>query len=330
MFYPNSRLNHQTFNTVLSTLHNSTKMRRDKTAARIILVLSIAHVAVAAPAVVRQRSLDVAKDVTRTLEKRGNSEDGSSVGLNSVPQMPHDPSPALETPQSQDNLPPTSGTPLSQDDTSPAPGGPESNNDPPAESGDPQSHDHPSPFRWWEHTGWRPTGQIEQGESSSQLELGTPERPSTMPGSPQLQDGSSPPSGSPQLQDDSSSASGSPQLQDGSSSASGSPHLQDGSPPASGIPQEHDDSRTASGIQQVQDDAPPASGTPHHPLVHESFGSGDFDYSGQWVENSHPVLVEGASRLPHPEPEGPAAAAAVAAVTPNLNPSQLSGFWERL
>ena len=64
----------------------------------------------------------------------------------------------------------------------------------------------------------------------------------------------------------------------------------------------------------MQDNAPPASETPHHPLVHESFGSGDFDYSGRWVENSHPV--EGA--LSHPESEGPAAAV-VAAAAPNLN-----------
>ena len=134
-------------------------MLRDKTTARIVLVLSIANVAVAAPAVVRQRSLDVAKEVTRALEKRVNSDDESSVDLYPVPvpQIHNAPPPKSGIPPPQDDQLPTSGTPPPQDHTSPAPG-------------DPQSHDYP--FRWWEHTNWRPTGAIVQGESSSQLEPG--------------------------------------------------------------------------------------------------------------------------------------------------------------
>lgn len=51
-------------------------MRRDKTAARILLILSVVHVAVAAaPAVVRRRSLGVAEGLTPALEKRADSDD---------------------------------------------------------------------------------------------------------------------------------------------------------------------------------------------------------------------------------------------------------------
>ena len=223
-------------------------MLREKVVARILLILSVVRVAVAAPAVVRQRSLpvDVAKKAAR----------------------------ALESPQSQDILLPTSGAPPSQDDTSPAPEDPV-HNDPLAGSGDPQSHWNDHLFRWWEHTDWRPTGEIEQGESSSQLELGTPRGPST--------------------------ASGSLQLQDGPPPASETPHVQDDSQPTSGAPHVHND------------DSPPTPETPRPPPVHESSGSGNSYASvGSSVGTSaeddfHPVV--GAISSSHSESEGPALAA---------------------
>ena len=169
-------------------------MHRDKTAARIILILSVVHVAVAAPAVVRQRSLDVAKNVTPALEKRGNSEDKSSVDLNPVPQIHSNPPP----PQDEQSL--TSGASPSQDHAPPAPEDPV-HNDPLAGSGDTaQPHDYP--FRWWEHSSWRPTGQTEQGESSSQFESGAPKAPPTTSGTPQVQDKLLPASETPQVHND--------------------------------------------------------------------------------------------------------------------------------
>ena len=49
-------------------------MHREKTVARIVLVLSVVHGALAAPAVVRQRHLDAAEDVTAAPEKRNLDE----------------------------------------------------------------------------------------------------------------------------------------------------------------------------------------------------------------------------------------------------------------
>jgi hypothetical protein len=124
-------------------------MHWDKTAARIILILSVVHVAVAAPAIVRQRSQDVDEDVTPASEKRGNPGD-TPQDLYPVPQMDNelpttsgippsqDPSPESGTPQLYNDPTPTSGAPPSQDDTSPAPGDPPYHNDPPAGSKDPQ------------------------------------------------------------------------------------------------------------------------------------------------------------------------------------------------
>ena len=66
-------------------------MRQDKTFARILLIFSVANVAIAAPAVVRQRDLDVAKAAS---EKRGTGSDGGETNdlpLESSPPMPpHD------------------------------------------------------------------------------------------------------------------------------------------------------------------------------------------------------------------------------------------------
>ena len=50
-------------------------MRRDKIVARILLIFSVANVAVAAPALVRQRHLDVPEGVRATSEKRVDLDD---------------------------------------------------------------------------------------------------------------------------------------------------------------------------------------------------------------------------------------------------------------
>jgi hypothetical protein len=122
-------------------------MRRDKAAVRILLILSVVHAAVAAPAIVSERSLDVAEEGTPASEKRGNSDGDTPKDLYPVPQM-------------NTNLPTTSGAP----------------------SGDLQVHNGPparpeEPPQWqadWQHNDWRPTGEIVQGESSSKLESGGP------------------------------------------------------------------------------------------------------------------------------------------------------------
>ena len=152
-------------------------MRRDKTAARIILILSVVHVAIAAPAIVRQSSLDVDEDVTSTSEKRGSSFDDTSQDLYPVLQMDNelpttsgnpqddDPPPKSGTLQLRTDhwQPQTSGPPPSQDDTSPASEDLQFHNDP-AGSEDPQFHNAPSP--WLQHS------DSVQGESSAQLESG--------------------------------------------------------------------------------------------------------------------------------------------------------------
>ena len=298
-------------------------MRRDKTAARILLVFSVVHVAVAAPAVVRQRSSDVTEDVTPTLEKRVKSDDESSVDSFSFPLPPqgsmvpetetksedsvgssepvsnpsrysaeptdfgsdryylapeeldnsdltppsssssnhHLTTPVSGAPELHNDFPSTSGALQSQDHTSPMSGNPPLPNDPPAGSEDSQSHD--SSFRWWKHTNWRPTGETEQGESSSQLELGPP------------------------------TASKAPQLQDDSPQVPGSPH--------------------------VPNDPPSKPGTSRPPPVHESFGSEDFDTSWRWVDDLRPI--EGAPSSSHSETEGtegPAAAATTTTTNPEI------------
>ena len=251
-------------------------MRQDKIAARILLILSIVQVAVAAPAVVRQRSLDVSKDVTRELETRGEE---SSVDLNPVPQMHKAIPPTSGTPLSQDSQLPTSGTPPPHD-TSPAPG-------------DPQSHNYP--FRWWEHTNWRPTGQTEQGETSSQFEPGAPEVPPKTSGAPQLQDELPP-------------ALGTPQVHNGPPQTPGAPQLQGDSPPASGTP-------------LVHNNPPSTPGTPRPPPVHELSSSKDFDRSWRWVDDVIPARLRAPvmSSPSHSESEASAAAAAVTHLNPEID-----------
>jgi hypothetical protein len=158
-------------------------MRRDRVATRILLILSAVHVAAAAPAIIRQRSVEVTKDVTAALEKRAKSDDESSHPL----------------PRMDNILTPTSGTLPSQDDTSPAPGDPELHSDPPAELGTPQFHDDLPPMPgappsqydtssaledpqlhdddsppWWPHTDWRPPEEMLHGGSSGTAEIPPP------------------------------------------------------------------------------------------------------------------------------------------------------------
>jgi len=111
-------------------------MHRDKTLARILLILSVVHVAAAAPAIARQRSLDVDEDVTAASEKRGNS--GTPQDSYPVPQMDDGPPPASGAPHLYNDPPPASGTLQLDNDPPPASGAP---HDPPPASGAP--HDPP-------------------------------------------------------------------------------------------------------------------------------------------------------------------------------------------
>jgi hypothetical protein len=64
-------------------------MRQDKTIARILLISFVANVALAAPAVVRQRHLDVAKAAS---EKRASSNDEITDESESAPLLHNIPS----------------------------------------------------------------------------------------------------------------------------------------------------------------------------------------------------------------------------------------------
>jgi hypothetical protein len=163
-------------------------MLRDKAAARILLVLSVIHVAAAAPATIRQRSLEVTKDLTAALENRADSDESSLLLFSRM----------------DNGLPPTSGTLPSQDVTSPAPGDSELNSDPPAELGTPQLRlDQP------------PTLGTAQVQDDLPPMPGTPPSqngPLQASGTLQLQNGQPPTPGAPPSQDDRSSASEDPEL----------------------------------------------------------------------------------------------------------------------
>jgi hypothetical protein len=127
-------------------------MRRDKAATRILLILSFIHVAAAAPPIIRQRSLEVTKDVTLTSEKRGRADDESSRPFqqmdNNLPStsetLPSQgvTSPA-ENPQLHSDPPAELGNPQLQDETWPAPGDSQLHSDPPSRGS--QVHDDPPP-----------------------------------------------------------------------------------------------------------------------------------------------------------------------------------------
>jgi hypothetical protein len=279
-------------------------MRRDRTAARILLILSVVHLAVAAPPIVRQKHLNVAKDVTPALGKRRNSDDDLPSTSGTRPGPP-----------SQDGLPPTSGIPSgpSLDDTPPGSGTPQSQDDLPPTSGAPP-HDDPPP----------PSG-------TSQLS----DDPPPTPGAPLSQDDTSPVSGNPQSHNSDPPEAGwysespGPTSSDDLSWHNGNrhpseetlrgessevPHLQhppllqqidwnyfgetlhpEGEPlgESSGT----SESSTTSGALQLQNDPPPAS----------EDGSGEFDSSYRWLNDLRPI--EGGSSssesLPPPPPPPP-------------------------
>ena len=163
-------------------------MRRDKAVTRILLILSVVHAAASAPAIIRQRSLDVTKDVTPALEKRANSNDESSHA----------------SPQMDNNLPTTSGTVLSHDDPPPVPGDPQLHSDPSPELGTPQLNiDQP------------PTSGTPQLHDGLPLTPGAaPSQENQLPasGTPQMHNGEPPTPEAPTSQGDMSSVSKGPQV----------------------------------------------------------------------------------------------------------------------
>ena len=195
-------------------------MRRDKATARILLILSIVHVVVASPVIARQRSLDIAKDVTPALEKRGNPDDESS---NRLPQMNNDLPATFGIPPSPDDPPPTSETPPSQDDPPPESGTLQLHNDPPQTSGAPPSPDDSPPGS------------------------GIPQSSDDLPTTP----------GAPHSQHDRPPASGTPQLHNDSPPTSGAPSSHDDMPPASGHPQLLNDPHAGSEEPELHNDPSP-------------------------------------------------------------------------
>jgi hypothetical protein len=193
-------------------------MLRDKAAARILLILSVIHVAAASPAIIC--SLEVTKDFTAALENRADSDESSSPLFSRMdnglltsgtlpsqdvtspapgdPELNNDPPAELGTQQLRLDQPPTSGTPQVQDDLPPTPGAPPSQNGPLQASGTPQfqngqpptpgappsqddrssASEDPELHRLhgdqppgWQHTNWRPTGEMLEGESSGTAEI---------------------------------------------------------------------------------------------------------------------------------------------------------------
>ena len=243
-------------------------MRRDKTAARILLILSVVHATVAAPAIVRQRHLDIVNGVTPVSEKRGISDEESSGPFpQSGPQMGNDLSRTSGTTPSQDDVQPTSEIPP-QDNPLPESGTLQLHNEPQAKPGTPPAPDDMPPG---------------SGTAESQNDL------PTTSGSPSLQDDRLAAPGLPSSDIDQSSTSRTPPLPDDLRAAlgtlrlplhnelpptPGAPSSQDDMSSASGDSQVHDDpllqhtwdssrtSSTASGALQLQNDLPPASGTP--------------------------------------------------------------------
>ena len=212
-------------------------MRRDKVATRILLILSVVHVAAAAPTIILQRSVEVTKDMTPGLEKRANSDDESSHPL----------------PRMDNSLPSTSGTLASQDDTSASPGEPELHSDHPPELGSPQLHlDQP------------PTWGTPQLQDDLPPTPGGPpslDDPLGASGTPQLHNDQPPaPPAPPPLPDDTLPGSGTLQLQDETSPAPGDPQFHSDPSQELGTPQLHIDQPQRSGTPQLQDDLPPTPG----------------------------------------------------------------------
>ena len=132
-------------------------MHRDKTAARILLILSVVHNAVAAPEIVRPRFMDVDEDVTPASDNRGNPGETSQdlypgppiyddwPSTSGAPQLDNDSPLALGTSQLDNDPPPASRTPQLDNDRPSASGTLQLDNDPPPASGAPNLHDDPLP-----------------------------------------------------------------------------------------------------------------------------------------------------------------------------------------
>ena len=208
-------------------------MRRDKATARILLILSVVHATVAAPAIVRQRPLDIVNDVTPVSEKRGVSDEESSGSFpQSGPQMGNDLSRTSGTAPSQDDVQPTSEIPP-QDNPLRESGTLELHNEPPGTSGAPPAPDDMPPG-------------------------------SGIPGS---QNDVPPTSGSSSLQDDRPAASGLPPSHNDEASKSRTAPLQDDMPLASGTLPSHNELPPTSGAPLLQDDRLSVSGDPELPKV---------------------------------------------------------------
>jgi hypothetical protein len=235
-------------------------MRRDKAATRIFLILSVIHVAAAAPATIRQRSLEVTEAVTPGLEKRANSDDESSHPFSRM----------------DNDLPSTSGILPSQDDTSAAPGDPELHSDPPAELGTPQLQDDllSTPGAPPSQDDPLPASETPQLHNDQPPTPGAPPPPDdTLPGSgssqshdetspvpTELQSDPPPELGTPQLHIDRPPPTpGTLQLQDDLPPTPGATPSHEGPLPASGTPQLHNDQRLTLGALLSQDDASSAS-----------------------------------------------------------------------
>ena len=226
-------------------------MHRDKTVARILLILSVVHVAVATPAILCQRSLDVDDDVTPASEKRGSSGD-TPQDLYPVPQMDNNRPTTSESPQLQSDPPPASGSPPVEVDDYP-----------PSEFPNERSY---RLYRWLLRL--PPSGPAPP--ESPWLNSG-PEPESS--GAQQLDNDPSPASesGAPHLHNDPPPALGTPHLDNDPQSASGSQNLHNDAPPALGTSQPHEDPHTASGTSPVHDNLP--------------LGSEEFDSSYRWVDD---------------------------------------------
>ena len=229
-------------------------MRRDKTVARILLVLSVVHVAVAAPAVARRSSLDVAGSSTPALEKRIKSDDEGM--LDSFP---------LRHPGSVVSMNPE---PYSDSESV-------TSSDPEQGSGPSSRYlEEPTDFesdRYYLAPDW--TGDESQyltksgpGSSSAQYD------PAPMSATPPTQGESAPVSAAPSTHDDSVPKSATPlthhdpplvfgtsPTHGDSQPASITPPTHDGSSPVSPTPPTHHGPPSVSGNSPSHDDLPPAS-----------------------------------------------------------------------
>ena len=260
----------QPYNAIESTSHNPPKMRRNKSVARILLIFSIASVVLAAPAVVRQRTLitDVPDDES-TDESMPSIETASDLSESSAPSgWVH------QAPPSQVGLLHESPVGPEQDWVSGLPSGsmhqdwlkPAAPPPPPARL----HHD------WaWSHASLSDESLSQDSESSHDTDLG---------------------SVSSQLHDDPPSWSGFPQLGDPRPGPGIQP-LYEYPPPASGAAQLHDAPPSRPGAVPLRND--PLSGLGAQ-LLHE-------DPQPLWG-NWHPVMeieqaLSSRLQLSHLQPE---------------------------